>query len=201
MSGFKKAMKTIRIPERVEGCPVVAVDGVEGFFDEERELVTRCTSVIVPNTVEFIGSDAFRNINFLQNADLGERVKFIEDGLCVNCRTLKSVKVPGSVDAISGYDLCYALTDVEIERGVKCVDGFTYCFALKTVRIPDTVTELGRSAFLSCTALTDLYIPASVTKIGESVLNAHSDRLKIHGEKGSFAETWAKEQGITFVAE
>ena len=42
---------------------------------------------------------------------------------------------------------------------------FHSCSALESIRIPDSVTSIGREAFNSCTALKSIKIPKSITVI------------------------------------
>jgi len=49
---------------------------------------------------------------------------------------------------------------------------FYYCTSLTSVTIPDSVTSIGYSAFSSCTSLTSVTIPDSVTSIGSSAFAA-----------------------------
>lgn len=62
------------------------------------------------------------------------------------------------------------------------------------------VTEVGGTMFRDNTSLRRVYIPKSVTKISSHAFGNNSSELVIYGEKGSYAETFAKENGITFSA-
>lgn len=206
ITGITKAARTMRFPSMVEGCPVVAItDPVYGEFSD---CLTFTTSIIIPNTVEYIGNGVFSGSNFLQNLDFGERVRFIDGGFD-SCRTLKSVRIPGSAEVVWGGCDCPALKDVEICSGVKAVGGFDGCSALESVRLPDTVETLYSDAFCNCGSLRDIYIPASVTEIEYSEedeyeygeLTGCSDNLTIHGVAGSYAERWAAEHGFGFAAD
>lgn len=88
-----------------------------------------------------------------------------------------------------------------------------------SVFIPDSVTEIGRSAFSSCYNLSNITIPQSVTKIGENAF-LYCSKLKymkvlnpdckfqdgwgipnntvIYGYVGSTAETYASTYGYSF---
>ena len=70
---------------------------------------------------------------------------------------------------------------------------------LTSVTIPGSVTSIGNYAFDGCTGLTNITIPASVIEIGRNVFYG-CDNITVHGYKNSYAETYANENGITFVA-
>ena len=78
--------------------------------------------------------------------------------------------------------------------GCECLMGNT---AVKTVTIESGVEEIEGWAFDSCPNLTDIYIPASVTNIKDyyAVMNMWPT---IHGVRGSYAQSWAEDEGYTF---
>ena len=61
-----------------------------------------------------------------------------------------------------------ASPDVVIPEGVTEIDAGAIPDGVKTLTIPNSVTEIGESAFEGCSSLTSVTIPNSVTKIGES---------------------------------
>ena len=76
---------------------------------------------------------------------------------------------------------------------------FYNCTSLTSVVIGSSVTSIGDCAFQDCTSLTSVSIPDSVTSIGDSAFE-ECDLLTIYGVAGSYAETYANEFGIPFVA-
>ena len=66
--------------------------------------------------------------------------------------------------------------------------------------ISDGATLIGDGAFDSCPALQNVFIPSSVTAIGFGVFFG-CPNITIHAPAGSYAETYAKENNIPFVAE
>jgi hypothetical protein len=78
-------------------------------------------------------------------------------------------------------------------------DAFSGCSSLISVTIPDGVTSISGETFYGCRNLTDITIPDSVTYIGSWAFQ-DCDNLTIYGYTGSYAETYAKEWDIPFVA-
>ncbi len=60
-----------------------------------------------------------------------------------------------------------ASPDVVIPEGVTEIDAGAIPDGVKTLTIPNSVTEIGESAFEGCSSLTSVTIPNSVTEIGD----------------------------------
>ena len=72
-----------------------------------------------------------------------------------------------------------ASPDVVIPEGVTEIDAGAIPDGVKTLTIPNSVTEIGESAFEGCSSLTSVTIPNSVTKIGESAFKGCSSLVSI----------------------
>lgn len=70
----------------------------------------------------------------------------------------------------------------------------------KAVIIMEGIKRIGESAFAGCVYMTDLCLPISVAKISPDAFD-DCHKLTIHAPAGSYAETYAKENNIPFVAE
>lgn len=90
------------------------------------------------------------------------------------------------------------MTSITIPEGVKEIgdNAFSLCSSLTSITIPEGVTKIGDNAFQSCNKLISITIPESVIEIGKS---AFSYSQTIKGKKGSYAETYANENGYRFV--
>ena len=59
-------------------------------------------------------------------------------------------------------------TEKDLDGVIQLPDSFAEnCDMLESVKLPNTITTLGKRAFYECSALTDIVIPNSVTSIGE----------------------------------
>lgn len=124
----------------------------------------------------------------------------IADDAFSGCTALTSVTIPGSVTKI-GQDAfwgCTGLTGVTVPASVEQIAPSTFmnCTNLSNVTIENGVTGIGKNAFAGCPALTSVTIPASVTSIDASAFR--SELKTIYGVPGSYAETYAKQNGYAF---
>ena len=77
---------------------------------------------------------------------------------------------------------------------------FQQCTALHTVLLNEGLQEIGAMAFFGCTNLKEVTIPATVSSIGSAAFSFCHEDFTIYGTAGSYAETYAAENGIPFVA-
>jgi hypothetical protein len=104
---------------------------------------------------------------------------------------------------ISGYKGVEKSFEIPAYIGSRPVVGikdnaFAFSMGIEKVILADGITMIGSAAF-STSDLTDITIPASVTCIGDDAF--YATRTTIHTPAGSYAETYAKENNIPFVAE
>ena len=160
------------------------------------------TSITIPNSVTFIGSSVFNYCKNLKSITIPNGVTSIGYGVFSNCTNLTSITIPNSVISIGGsaFAYCHSLKSITIPNSVTSIGGsaFEHCNSLKSITIPDSVTSIGSRAFRDCTVLTSINIPNGVTEIGNYAFYGCYD-LTIYGNKGSYAETYAKNNNIPFV--
>jgi len=182
----------------------VSEDGI--LYTRDLKTLLLCptgkASVTIPDNVITIGEGAFFNCN-LTDVRIGAGVKYIMDSAFVVCENLKSVTIPDNVISIDDHAFwgCKSMGNVSIGVGVTSIGigAFMECRNLTSIIIPDNVTVMGDYVFRYCVSLTSVTIPPSVTKIGKGAFDA-CDKLTINGISASYAETYAKEEGIPFIA-
>ena len=161
------------------------------------------TSVTIPNNVTSIGPGAFSNCTGLTSVTIPNNVAGIDGKTFLGCTGLTNITIGKGVTIIGQYALgnCTGLTSVTIPGSVTDIGGgaFSGCTRLTSVTIGDGVTHIWEGAFFDCTGLTNVTIPSNVTEIGEEAFEG-CDNLTIHGKAGSYAERYAKENNIPFVA-
>lgn len=179
------------------------------------ENCSEITQISIPSTVTKINSYAFSNCSKLTNITIPFAVTEIGDSCFVHCESLTSIKVNvantvfthynGVLYDIEGKKL-YAYPYKKTDEQYKLADSlqsieknaFRGFESLKTVSLPKELTNVGESAFEDCKNLENVLIPASVKTIGTNAFANCSEKIVIYGEKGSYAETYAKENNITF---
>ena len=167
------------IPSRLGGHPVTQI-GAWAFQHSDNR--SNITSVIIPDSVEEIGWNAFGECTSLQSVDLGNGVTQLNGYAFADCAALKSLTIGTGFSefAVSRNDFigCYQLERIFIDPdnpifdsrddGNAIIDSATNELLLgcKSTVIPASVTGIGDYAFSGCINLTAVEIPDSVTTIG-----------------------------------
>ena len=153
---------------------------------------TSITSVVLPETITTIGSQAFsgctqlKTINFpanleriensafyncrmLTEANMSDNITYIGTQAFQQCQNLKSVNIPKNITMI--YDLtfsnCINLTEVEIPSNVRTIgyEAFYNCYNLDSVKFNNGLQRIQNMAFYNCYSLTEIELPATVTQL------------------------------------
>lgn len=145
------------------------------YHDENVQSITK---VLIGNGVTDLPYSAFGSHDSLVSVTIGDGFTYIPPETFIRCTALKEVRFGKNVTFIDG-------------------GAFERC-GLEEIAIPDTVTFINLGAFANCGELEKIWIPAAVTEIGEDAFEG-CEKLTIFAPAGSYAEEYARENGIPFL--
>ena len=206
-------LKKVNIPESVtqiqpyafQKCSsLTSVDLPDGTTEIQRETFRECTAletVHIPDSVTNIAYMAFYGCTGLSSIDLPESLTYLGESAFYET-ALSAIEIPKALSNTGGsvFNRCSALKKVTFEKGTTKVAYklLQKCTGIEEIVIPDTVTAIDSLAFADCNNLKKVVIPDSVTDIRADAFKNCPD-LTIEGNSGSYAQTFAQENGITFV--
>ena len=130
-----------------------------------------------------------------------EGVTTIGDSAFEYCENLTSVSLPNSLTTI-GYSAFRGtgLTNVVIPEGVTSIGWYAFSrTGLTSVEIPESVTSIDEWAFENCEDLTSVSLSNSLTSIGDDAFADCKNLTSVSVIPGSYAESWAQENGLECV--
>ncbi len=160
----EQLVTSVIIPEGVTSIPHKAFD------------CTNITSVSIPNSVIYVGEDAFNNIsssyNEYNNAYyLGNETNPYVILMKAKGTNITSCQINSNTKVIyqNAFFNCSSLQSLSLPSSITCIGDYAFygCSSLKGVTIPDGVTNIGQSVFGNCSSLESIIIPDSVTYIGQ----------------------------------
>ncbi len=145
--------------------------------------ITRIEKIEIPSSVKKIGDSAFASSS-LSEIKFNEGLETIGNSAFDTWGGFKKITLPSTVKSIG--DKCFNSCkpyDIELNDGLERVgkQAFICEFANQSVKIPASVTEIGEYAF------------------GYTFWKEKAENFTIYGYRGTAAETYANENGFTFV--
>lgn len=136
------------------------------------------TSVTIPNSVVYIGENAFYDCRNLTSIIIPGSVDSIGKFAFYGCKSITSVIIPNSVRIIGfgAFDGNTGLKSVIIGNSVDSIGDYAFqgCKSLTSITIPNSVTSIGMRAFQNCDSLNSAVLGCNVKKIGLSAFSACS---------------------------
>ncbi len=153
-------------------------DGVKAIADNAFE-DSAISSVEIPDSVEYIGNEAFEYCTSLESVTIPDSVKYLGESAFEYCSNLKDVKIGKGITKIKKDTFyCVNIESIIIPEGVTEIEesAFCGCFNLSSVSLPDSLEIIGKDAFNVCNSLKSIIMPDNVKKVGE---NAFTPTTKI----------------------
>ncbi|MDO5295149.1 MAG: leucine-rich repeat protein [bacterium] len=145
---------------------------ITGLNQEALHHCVNLKSVIIPDTVSFIGVSCFKGCTQLQSAEMPDIVNYIGEFAFADCPALTGLTLPGDITYIleSTFENCAGLTSITVPSQVTSIDNkaFAGCGKLESVGLPDSLTSVGEEAFLDCEKLQTLNLPQNLESLGKN---------------------------------
>ena len=217
-NAFKGCMsiETMNIPDSVNSMGTYVFSGdnkiknvylPKGRINITEGVFYNCNSlesITFPDTVEAIREYAFGNCSTLKEVKLSPKLNYIYSYAFSGCASLEKLHLPDSTKQVqrNAFENCEALTDIILGAGIKNIpsQAFRGCSSLESIILPYQVEAIEDNAFKNCTKLKKITIPKATTSISDSAFS-YPDKMTIYGVAGSYAEQYAKENDIAFVAQ
>lgn len=177
----RQTIRTLALPDQTPDGQEITAIGEAAFKIPDAEVeITKfgvnspngMTSVVLPEKATVIGKEAFSQnalvrVDFTGITSIGGSAFYGND--------LVEAILPDTVTELGdGAFSANDITEVRLSSGVTVIPAgaFSMNIRLDHVTIPNTVTEIGQTAFAGA-RLTSLEIPNSVTKIGMKAFHLH----------------------------
>jgi len=129
----------------------------------------RITSIIIPNSVIYIGRYAFSGCSSLSKIDIPNSVTDIIQGAFSGCSSLREIDIPNSVTDIGSHTFsnCSSLSKIDIPNSVTDIGEHTFenCSILSDVKLSDKLKIINFNIFEGCNNLSSITIPGLVEEI------------------------------------
>lgn len=172
------------------------IDVHEGEGENSFWGCTNLKSIIIPNSVNFIGSTLREFLEFM----IPETI-IPGEGPFKGCTSLNSIYIPNSVTTIgdAAFRGCSALKSINIPNTVTSIGraAFANCSLLESINIPNSVTEMGQGAFYKCSNLKSINLPNGVKQLGEALDWSYRNYYDGYSNKDNIGDFPRQEKGIS----
>lgn len=152
---YCKQLKRIHLPNTLKDI------GFEAFFN------CGIDSMTVPNSVKHIQQGAFYACENLKFIKLSDSLEYIGPD-CFRMSGLEEVVIPTPIANYFGNFIdCKNLKSVKLPEGLTQLGSFAGCTSLQEINIPQSITEIGRQCFARCKSITSIALPNALTKLGD----------------------------------
>ena len=157
------------IPNEIKGKKVTSI-GAWAFEEYIQGPGFNIKSVVIPDTVTSIGSEAFGNCENLKKVTLPSSVTSIGTYAFSGTPWLEALKKNNTFVVVNNILLASTVTEGEITipDGIVTIAGGAFeCTNITNVHFPDSVTVIENLAFNECYKLTHIVLPKKLTYLGD----------------------------------
>jgi len=128
--------------------------------------------LVIPDFIDFIDGHVFEKKLNLRSVVIPSSVRSVGYGCFRGCKNLESVVIDGISDLDIGnsvFESCERLRDIHLREGIRIISKscFEGCTCLHELQLPDSLVQIGDSAF-QFSGLETIKIPDSVKVVGGS---------------------------------
>ncbi|MBQ8290994.1 MAG: leucine-rich repeat domain-containing protein [Clostridia bacterium] len=167
-------LESVKLPDcvkRIEPSAFRGCTGLQGVYITDKKAWCKISFGNEDANPLRCAKNLYINDVLTEHLVIPSSVNSIEDFAFIDC-SLKSVVFADSVTSIgaSAFAHCVNLTSVTLPNGLTRIENsvFLSCESLTGITIPDSVTSIGENAFAHCKSLTSINIPSNVTRIENS---------------------------------
>lgn len=187
-----RELETVKLSENLKTIPEYAFQACK-----------KLQKIELPDDLKVIEIDAFAGCQNLENITLPSNLEKLDSGAFDNCQKLKSIVLPSSLNDVgqnifSGCNRLSTVTFADSYSNNITWGMFRDCTSLSSVIIPEGVRTIEGEAFRGCLRLQEITIGSNVDTIRDAAFNECDSLKTIHGYTGSYAETFAKNNGFIF---
>ncbi|MCD8090748.1 MAG: leucine-rich repeat domain-containing protein [Clostridiales bacterium] len=165
---------------------------------------TALVSAEISDTVKSIGNYAFNGCTSLNNAVIPDSVTGLGNYAFAGCTSLSDITLGSGLTSLGTYVFSgdTALIEISLPEGITSVPNYAFnsCTKLEEISFAGEVTTIGNYAFYNCSALKTILMGYTVKSIGTKAFSGHSSDFVMKGYSGSYAESYASSESITFEA-
>lgn len=152
-----------------KGGIVEIPDGVTGIADAFA-FNDSVETVYIPDSVKYIGENAFNSCEELICVVFGNGVESIGKDAFYSCLTLPEVFFPSSLKKIDGnaFENCSSLLNIYMPEGLESIGNYAFasCSSVESIKLPNTLRSVGDYAFINCDCLTTVISDSRLTVFG-----------------------------------
>lgn len=209
------SLESITLPDSTESIGKLAfsacqalthIDLPDALIKIDDHAFAYCENLIeisIPAGISKLNNNVFGHCSNLKRVFLPDTLETLGEFSLSFCWGMKVIHLPDSITRIEqcAFTHCHRLTAVVIPDNVVTLgnSAFSNCNGLAVVYLPESLKTISKDAFSQCSALESVIIPAGVTDIGANAFN-RCPKLTIYGVAGSYAESYAKDNNLKFIA-